>query len=397
MPPHPQQFEKRPRDPRLDFFRGLGMFIILIAHVPTNGWADWIPARFGFSDAAEIFVFCSGVASAIAFGRVFETAGWLLGAARILHRVWQVYWGHIGVFVATVALLALADLTLGGRYLRHDLNLAPFLDDPARMILGYATLTFVPNYFDILPMYLVILGLIPVVMAAAMLGRGAVAFVVAAIYIAAYSGLLDLPAEPWSERVWFFNPFSWQLLFFMGFAFGRGWLVPPGYDRRLMFAALTVVAAALPFSCQYGWSCFAGFGAVPWLGEMHQALAPLIDKTHLAPLRILHFLSLAYLAQTLAGEGGRRLRGSLVPPVQLVGRQTLAVFLAGLVLAQALGVFLDMAGRDFATVALANIGGCLALVAVAAVSDRFKSSPWARARADADEPAAALPHRARTA
>ena len=66
----------RERDLRLDFFRGVGMFIILIAHITDNPWTLWIPARFGFSDATEIFVFCSGMASAIAFGGVFERAGW---------------------------------------------------------------------------------------------------------------------------------------------------------------------------------------------------------------------------------------------------------------------------------------------------------------------------------
>ncbi|MDZ4093637.1 MAG: OpgC domain-containing protein, partial [Paracoccaceae bacterium] len=52
------------RDRRLDVFRGLAMFIILIAHTPGNFLTLWIPARFGFSDATEIFVFCSGMASA---------------------------------------------------------------------------------------------------------------------------------------------------------------------------------------------------------------------------------------------------------------------------------------------------------------------------------------------
>ena len=382
----PSPEAKRPRDPRLDVFRGIGMLIILVAHIPGNAWADWIPARFGFSDATEIFVFCSGVASALAFGRVFDSAGWALGTARILHRVWQVYWAHIGVFVTIVAVLAAADLEFGGRYLRDGLNLAHFLDDPARMLLGYATLTYVPNYFDILPMYLLILALIPVIMAAARLGRGAVAVVVATLYLLAYARLLDLPAEPWSDRFWFFNPFSWQLLFFLGFAFGRGWLVPPAYDRRLMLGALAVVAAAMPFSCQYGWSCFAGWGAVPWLGEIHQALGPLIDKTHLAPLRVVHFLAIAYLAYTLAGEGGRRLAGSFIPAIQLVGRQTLAVFLAGLVLAQALGVVLDVIGRGVATAALVNIGGCAVLFAVAAVCEWFKSSPWLHTRAQGSAP-----------
>ena len=46
----------RARDLRLDFFRGSAMFIILFAHTPGNPWTLWIPARFGFSDATEMFV-----------------------------------------------------------------------------------------------------------------------------------------------------------------------------------------------------------------------------------------------------------------------------------------------------------------------------------------------------
>ena len=89
------------RDPRLDFYRGIAMFIILVAHIPGNSWTGWIPARFGFSDATEIFVFCSGMASAIAFGGAFARRGWWLGTARVLFRCWQVYWAHICLFFFT--------------------------------------------------------------------------------------------------------------------------------------------------------------------------------------------------------------------------------------------------------------------------------------------------------
>jgi hypothetical protein len=58
------------RDPRLDFFRGLAILIIFIAHIPENPWANYTPGRFGFSDAAEIFIFVSGFAVALAFGRL---------------------------------------------------------------------------------------------------------------------------------------------------------------------------------------------------------------------------------------------------------------------------------------------------------------------------------------
>ena len=371
---------KGPRDLRLDVFRGLGMFIILYAHIPRNPWSEAIPARFGFSDAAEIFVFCSGGACALAFGRAFDQAGFLAGSARIALRIWQVYWAHIAIFVAVVATLAAVDrATPGGQYLGQSLNLWPLLADPAQRLSEFATLTYVPNYFDILPMYLVILALIPPAMAIERhLGGRAVLAVSAALWAVALYRLVEMPAERWGiGRSWFFNPFSWQLIFFLGFALARGWLPAPRPTRCRDVAALTVLAASAPFSCHFGWTCYAGYGVVPWLGTMHEALSSGIDKTHLAPLRIVHFLALVYVCDRAAGPMGRRLAG--VPGVRLlamVGRQTLAVFLAGLWFAQLLGVLLDVTGRGFAAATLVNVGGSVGLIAVAAVVGWFKGAPW---------------------
>ncbi|HEX6012065.1 MAG TPA: OpgC domain-containing protein, partial [Geminicoccaceae bacterium] len=309
------------RDPWLDFYRGLGMLVILIAHIPINGWALWIPARFGFSDATEIFVFCSGMASAIAFGRVFDHAGWFLGTARIALRVWQVYWAHITIFVFLLALMVGLDAALGGERYVRGLYLHPFFATPKAALLGLLTLGYVPNYFDILPMYLVILALVPVVMGLAHLGRAVLVAWVLGLWAVAGFGLLDLPAEPWSARTWFFNPFSWQLIFFAGFAFARGWLAAPPITRRLISIVIAVLLVTVPFA----WH--RAFELVPTLGQANAVMAPLIDKTHLGALRVIHFLALAYLAYAVAGERGRCLRGAWVDVVQLVGRQSLAVFL----------------------------------------------------------------------
>ena len=142
------------------------MFIILIAHTPGNEWINWIPARFGFSDATEIFVFCSGMASAIAFGGVFERHGMAMGTARILHRVWQVYWAHVCLFLSVTVLLLYIDklLATGGSH-AASLNLPAFFDHVQAGLLGLLTLTYVPNYFDILPMYLAILLMVPPIIA----------------------------------------------------------------------------------------------------------------------------------------------------------------------------------------------------------------------------------------
>ncbi|MCA0452247.1 MAG: OpgC domain-containing protein, partial [Proteobacteria bacterium] len=57
------------RDQRLDFFRGLGLLFIFINHIPDNAFSFLTLANFLFCDAAEIFVFLSGYAAALVFGR----------------------------------------------------------------------------------------------------------------------------------------------------------------------------------------------------------------------------------------------------------------------------------------------------------------------------------------
>ncbi|NND49631.1 MAG: OpgC domain-containing protein, partial [Rhizobiales bacterium] len=275
----------RPRDLRLDFFRGLGMFIIFIAHTPGNWWTLWIPARFGFSDATEIFVFCSGMASAIAFGRVFELHGWWIGACRVIYRIWQVYWAHIGLFlIVTAMLVVLNDLELTERNYIARLNLVVFFKNPQENLLGLMTLTYVPNYFDILPMYLGILALLPIVVALARINPAFAGAFIAVIWLLANFKILALPAEPWSERKWFFNPFAWQLIFFTGFAFVRGWIKPPPIDRRLVIAAIGIILVTVPVAYFRLWREFDE------LRELRTALKPLTSKSSFGILRYVHFL-----------------------------------------------------------------------------------------------------------
>lgn len=133
--PLPGPQPKPPRDQRLDAFRGLGMLIIFMAHAPGNPWNNWIPARFGFSSATELFVFCSGLASAMAFGSTFVKRGWFLGTARTLFRAWQVYWAHLGLFLALAA-LAVAVRNLTGSTAYFVEHIAPIAADPATALLG---------------------------------------------------------------------------------------------------------------------------------------------------------------------------------------------------------------------------------------------------------------------
>ncbi len=396
----------RVRDPRLDFYRGIAMFIILTAHTPGNFFTRWIPARWGFSDATEIFVFCSGMASAIAFGASYDRRGWLIGSARVLFRVWQVYWAHICLFLFIAMMVAWWDqIGFSDKSYINSLNLTPFFTGrtgsetgivavTSDNLIGLMTLSYVPNYFDILPMYIVILCLMPVVMGLARIHVALVFAFSIALWFFAQSRILDwlgiaaidlhFNAEPWSHREWFFNPFAWQLIFFTGFAFVRGWLPRPPIHPVLIIAALVVVIGNMPFS--------SVGGRYEWLDVVNAQWKPstmLITKTDFGILRYVHFLGLAYLGYVIAGDGGRRLLPIgkhgipwvwkwLVTFATKVGQQSLAVFIFSMVLGRILGMLMDQTERSIAVVTSANLIGWALLICVAYIAAWFKSQPWKR-------------------
>ena len=187
-----------------------------------------------------------------------------------------------------------------------------------------------------------------------------------------------MPAEPWSDRPWFFNPFSWQLIFFTGFAFMRGWIPAPPVDRRLVVLSIAILVVTLPFAY------FRIHLNVKWIDDVRNAIEPLWIKTEFGLLRYIHFLALAYLAWLAAGENGHRLYGhgrkwgSFVRVVRKVGQQSLPVFISSMVLAQAAGIVRDMVwGRDeWIPQILSNVLGFCILIGVAYAAGWFKSQPW---------------------
>lgn len=361
---------KRPRDERLDLFRGLTMLIILVAHLPENSWNAWIPARFGFSSGAELFVFCSGIASALAFGSVFTRRGLWLGTARIAYRIWQVYWAQIGLVLALIALAAALDRVFGLAVLAQQFQ--PLLADPENALLGLATLSWQPDYLDILPMYLLILALVPVMMLARRL-HAALPFVIATtLYAVVWATGLNLSGNPWNGAGWFLNPFAWQFIFFIGFFIAMRWLpVPPLGDRRLMIAATLFILISVPLSF---WGILEHW---PLAQAARDLVIPANEKTDLHILRVLHFLALAYLALSLIEPWRDRLDRGAGHLLILIGRQSLACFLASVVLARLLGTLADMAGRGELVVALLNLAGFALILATALVVGWFKSAPWA--------------------
>jgi hypothetical protein len=361
----------KPRDPRLDFFRGLALLIIFVSHLPGNWLARYKPGAFGFSDSADIFVFVSGCAAAMAFTRMFRRAGFFIGTARIVKRVSELYACNLGLFFIIAALCV-----AGNRYLDTGvnyidlLNLTFFFQHTPDALLALYALRWVPNYFDILTMYMVVLAMLPLVM---LLARWHVASAVLgsiALYLAVPLIKLELPAEVAFDRPWFFNPFAWQFLFYTGFFLGAGWIKPPPVCRGLTIACAAFVLASIPLSH------FPTYSSFHWLDSLRGHLQPFVDKTNLGILRWVHFLCLAYLAVAVLKGRDHVLHRKFATPLVTTGQQALPVFLTGTAMSFMGGMALDVWGRSIPKTILVNAIGIVLLFLAATVVAWFKSQPW---------------------
>jgi hypothetical protein len=361
----------KPRDLRLDFFRGVALLLIFIAHVPDNWLSRYRPGYFGFSDSADIFVFVSGYAAALAYGRIFPRAGFFAGTGRIVKRFGELYACHLGLFfVVAVSCVA------GNRFLSTDvdyvglLNLGYFFENAQEALFGLFTLTYVPNYFDILPMYMVALATLPAIMLLAQVHWTLAGTASVALYLAVLIFRLELPAEIAFRRPWFFNPFAWQLLFYTGFFLGAGWLQAP--PSRTWLAALCLLFLLLSIPVSH----YPTYSRVEWLSTLRKNMEPIVTKTNLGVLRWLHFLCLAYLTVFLLKGREHLLNAKLAQPFVKTGQQALPVFVSGMTLSFIAGMGLDLWGRGSVSIAAVNATGIGVLMMSAYVVAWFKSQPW---------------------
>src|SRR5919205_685382 len=152
------------RDLRLDLFRGLTLWLIFLDHIPSN-IVNWITIRnYGFSDAAEIFVFISGYTAAFVYGRTMEQRGVIVASARILKRAWTVYIAHVFIFVIFMAEIAYLTRNIENPLYSEEMGALDFIKEPGDTLIQALLLKFKPQFMDVLPLYIVLLLAFPPVL-----------------------------------------------------------------------------------------------------------------------------------------------------------------------------------------------------------------------------------------
>ena len=321
------------RDLRLDLFRGVANWAIFLDHIPDNV-VNWITTRnYGFSDAADLFVFISGYTASFVYARMMLERGFLVGATRLTKRVWQLYVAHVILFVIYIVSIGYVAQRFSDPEIISEFNVAGLVDNPVETLRQGLLLKFKPVNLDVLPLYIVLMGFFPPVLWMMLRRPGLTMLGSIALWLAARQFGWNLSAYP--TGTWYFNPFCWQLLF----AFGS-WCALGGAQKSraiidkpiTLYVCIAYLVLAMVMTMA---GKFPDFGAMfpHWLYDTFNPN----DKTNLAPYRFLHFVTIVILVIRFVPKDWPGLEWRGFDPLVVCGQQSLAVF--------CVGVFLSFVGH----------------------------------------------------
>src|SRR5882757_1607011 len=337
------------RDLRLDLFRGVANWAIFLDHIPDNV-VNWITTRnYGFSDAADLFVFISGYTASFVYARMMLERGFIVGATRLTKRVWQLYVAHVILFVIYIVSIGYVAQRFADPDIINEFNVAGLVDNPIETLRQGLLLKFKPLNLDVLPLYIVLMGFFPPVLWLMLRRPEATMAGSIALWLAARYFGWNFPGYP--AGVWYFNPFCWQLLFVFGSWCALGGAVK---SRAIISSPITtyfcfgylILAMVMTLAGR-----FPDFGALfpHWLYETFNPN----DKTNLGWYRFLHFVVIVVLTVKFVKKDWPGLEWRIWEPVIKCGQQSLAVF--------CVGVFLSFVGHF---VLILSSGSVLAQIVV---------------------------------
>jgi len=312
----------------------LALIFIFVDHIPENIVSYFTLQAAQFFDAAEVFIFISGYTAALVYGRTLAMQGTIYAAAQALRRAWQLYVAHIFLFVIFIAEVSYIVTTFKNPMYNDEMRVADFLDEPHIAIVEALLLQFQPTFLDILPLYIILLAVFPVILIGLRHHSVTVLALSFLLYVIVQVTNLSVAAYP-EGHVWYFNPFAWQFLFAAGAALGLGklkarWLRPGG---PLIVMAIGIAGAGLVV--KLSWTIHGIWDPFP--GLFLKELWP-VNKNNLSPVRLAPFFATVALVAAVVPSSAGFLRATAAKPVILCGQQSLEVFCLGILLS-ALGHF----------------------------------------------------------
>ena len=221
-----------------------------------------------------------------------------------------------------------------------------------------------PLNLDVLQLFIVLMAFFPVVLFGMLRRPNLTAAGSIVLYVAARKFDWNLSSFP--DGHWYFNPFSWQLLFVLGAWFALGSERQMRAIRSLQDLSILRILALL-------YLLFALIvtvtGNLPQLaGIVPDAVLNFFlpnEKENLAPYRVLHFLTLAFLFSFAVPRDWHGFQRPALRPIVKCGEEWLPVFCAGVFLSFAGHFFLITGPNSLAMHFLVSIAGIAIMAGVA--------------------------------
>src|SRR6202045_3247096 len=360
------------RDLRLDLFRGVGLWMIFLDHIPHDV-VSWLTLRnYGFSDAAEFFVFISGYLAGFIYGPIIRAGYFLAALKRLWKRAAEMYVAHIMLFLIFTAQIARTVRKFDNPMFEDEFNVHNFLLHPDILIGQALTLRYKPVNLDVLPLYITLIATAPFVLWCLVRRPNWALLGSAILYILARWFDWNLASYP-PGTTWYFNPFAWQLMFVFAAWCGTG-----GVNRiwPIVQSRLALVVAILLIMFAFGivmtWHVAFLDAMVPkWMIKL---IYP-IDKTDLDMLRFTHFLALALIVSRYVPHDWAPLNSKWLRPMIMCGQHSLPIFCFGVFLSFAAHWVLMQYTRGVWEQLVVSAAGILVMIAIAWVLGRADRVP----------------------
>jgi hypothetical protein len=319
-----------PRQPNaVDFWRGFALVSIFINHVPYIYYGQFTHGRYSISDSADLFVFLAGWSLRYLVNSLKNRPTWYL-VLRLFSRAAQIYAAQILITMLAIAMLASAATLLDNPLLLEWHNAAAVFYDPIPTHIGLAFITHQLGYFDILPLYVVLMLMAPGIAVIDRYWPNALLPMSLALYCVVLAFHIIPPTWPVAGD-WFFNPFAWQLTFVLGFVLAKEQQGVGGAVRRnikwLRFAAVPVVVVGVFVLLNDWW---------PDPTDLPEWLLFFLNssKTYASPPRLIQFLALVAMMSGVFPLL-HRIAAPLTAFLSMLGRNSLPVFCVGSLLSLA--------------------------------------------------------------
>lgn len=276
----------------LDMLRGYALVCIMLDHMPLGVLRNITLANFTVFDAAELFVLLSGFLVGMVWVKVEAKEGRTAAQWRFLKRAYQVW---LALLIGAVA-LALFSHILFWFKINHTAVWFQYsrwiVENPAGYIATVGLMWMQPNLLDVLALYVVLIITVPITVPFLLrMPLLAMGVSVAVWFFAAPLNSLVPNQRPGGLL---FNPFGWQLLFFVGIALGafRDKIMPVLRRYSLPLTLISVGVLLFGLSIIVAWRL--GAPAKPFAAMLKMVYGEL-DKWSLDGLRLMSILAAGWL------------------------------------------------------------------------------------------------------